>query len=101
MAPYRRSSKEIRPEIARIIAKDVEKLAIEVRVIQQEVKSAGRELNTGWIGKAKTVFFSKFGQVPGKIGRFGDGLSHRARKLRVLTIVIEVEEWVEELFDRD
>jgi len=101
MSPYRRVKKEIRPEITRKLASEVDRLATETRQIQQEVRDAGNALEQGWVGKAKQNFFSKFGQIPGKLRRLGEGLAHKSRELRTLTFIIEVVEKVEDIFDGD
>lgn len=101
MASHRRVRKEIRPEQAKMIAAEIERMSDEARVIQGDVKTAGNRLEESWIGRAKVNFFSRFGQTPGKINRLADQLSHDARKLWGLTLVIEVLEKIEDVFDGD
>lgn len=95
--PYKKVPKTIQPAEAKAIASEVNRLAQNVHDISRQVKQAGRELDRTWYGKAKTNFFSRFALVPGKINRLSRSLKGKARQLRVLTIVIIVREWYEDL----
>lgn len=97
--PYKQVLKEVQPPEAKAIASQVSRLAQEVQEISRQVKKAGQELDRTWYGRAKTNFFSRFGQVPGKIARLSSRLKSKASRIRVLTIVITVLEWFEDLFE--
>ena len=98
--PYKQVLKEIHPSEAKAIASKVNRLSQDVEEISRQVKQSGQELDRTWYGRAKTNFFSRFGLIPGKISRLSNDLSSKARRIQVMTIIVSVTEWFDDLIGR-